>query len=152
MRQTCYTAGKNNVALVLGFKEYCACLFFKGAMLKDPAGILVQQTENVQSSRQVRFTSVDQVLEPILRAYIRPGDRSGESRAQGGIQRDAGIRDGRGISRSTLARPGVESRLRSAHSRAAAGLPAAFLYAQTKSATRLARIEKCLKGRGLNDR
>src|SRR6476660_10471709 len=52
----CYTSEGSNIVLIHGFKEYCALLFFKGALLKDPRGILIQQTENVQSARQIRFT------------------------------------------------------------------------------------------------
>ncbi len=68
----CYTFQKSNVALIHGFKEYCAILFVKGALLKDANGILIQQTENVQSARQVRFTNVREIveLEPILKDYI----------------------------------------------------------------------------------
>jgi uncharacterized protein YdeI (YjbR/CyaY-like superfamily) len=71
--QACYTAGDKNIVLIHGFKEYCALLFFKGALLKDPKGILIQQTENVQSARQVRFTGLGEIarLEPVLKAYIR---------------------------------------------------------------------------------
>jgi uncharacterized protein YdeI (YjbR/CyaY-like superfamily) len=71
--QPCYTLGKANVVLIHGFKEYCAFLFFKGALLKDPKGILVQQTKNVQAARQVRFTSVQQIekMKSTLKAYIR---------------------------------------------------------------------------------
>src|SRR5215471_10175946 len=57
----CYTFQKSNVALIHGFKEYCALLFFKGALLKDAKGILIQQTENVQAGRQIRFTSVREI-------------------------------------------------------------------------------------------
>jgi len=65
-------ARKSNIVLIHVFKEYCAVLFFKGALLKDTEGILIQQTENVQSARQVRFTNVREVvkLKPILKAYI----------------------------------------------------------------------------------
>ena len=68
----CYTFQKRNIVLIHGFKEYCALLFFKGALLKDPKGILVQQTKNVQAARQIRFTSVREIvkLKPILKAYI----------------------------------------------------------------------------------
>src|SRR6187200_3172148 len=58
----CYTFEGNNVVLIHGFKEYCALLFFKGALLSDPDGILIQQTENVQSARQVRFTNVRDIV------------------------------------------------------------------------------------------
>lgn len=70
--QPCYTFQKRNIVLIHGFKEYCALLFFKGALLKDAKGILVQQTENVQAARQIRFTNVREImkLEPILKAYV----------------------------------------------------------------------------------
>src|SRR6266581_3790646 len=65
----CYTFEKSNIVLIHVFKEYCALLFFKGALLNDASGILIQQTENVQSARQVRFTSVREIveMEPILK-------------------------------------------------------------------------------------
>lgn len=77
--QPCYTlsspGGKksSNVVLIHGFKEYCALLFFKGALMKDPAGILIQQTEQVQSARQIRFISVREITgaKKILKAYVK---------------------------------------------------------------------------------
>lgn len=68
----CYMYGDKNVVLIHGFKEYCALLFHKGALLKDPHGILIQQTENVQAARQLRFTSVEQIeeMQLIIKAYI----------------------------------------------------------------------------------
>ena len=68
----CYTYESSNVVLIHVFKEYCAVLFFKGALLADPDGILVQQTENVQAARQVRFTNIKEVKERerILKTYI----------------------------------------------------------------------------------
>ena len=68
----CYTFQKSNIVLIHGFKEYCALLFFKGALLNDANGILIQQTENVQAARQIRFTNVREIveMEPILKAYI----------------------------------------------------------------------------------
>jgi uncharacterized protein YdeI (YjbR/CyaY-like superfamily) len=68
----CYTYDEANIVLIHGFKEYCALLFMKGALLNDADGILIQQTENVQAARQIRFTSVRQIveMEPILKAYI----------------------------------------------------------------------------------
>ena len=69
----CYTSEGKNIILIHGFKDYCAVLFFKGALLKDESGILIQQTPNVQVPRQVRFKSVKEIikLEPILKAYIK---------------------------------------------------------------------------------
>lgn len=68
----CYTFQNKNIVLIHGFKEYCALLFHKGALLKDPNGILIQQTENVQAARQIRFTSVQEIveMEAILKSYI----------------------------------------------------------------------------------
>jgi uncharacterized protein YdeI (YjbR/CyaY-like superfamily) len=68
----CYTYQKKNIVLIHGFKEYCAYLFFKGALLKDTEGILIQQTENVQVPRQARFTNAKEIakLAPTLKAYI----------------------------------------------------------------------------------
>lgn len=68
----CYVLNKQNVVLIHGFKEYCAYLFFKGALLGDPEGILIQQSENVQSSRQVRFTNIREIIDlaTTLKAYI----------------------------------------------------------------------------------
>jgi uncharacterized protein YdeI (YjbR/CyaY-like superfamily) len=68
----CYMDGKSNIVLIHVFKEYCALLFFKGALLKDPNGILIQQTENVQAARQMRFTNVKEIvtLERNIKRYI----------------------------------------------------------------------------------
>lgn len=69
----CYSLDKKNIVLIHGFKDYCAVLFFKGALLKDPKGILIQQTKNVQSARQVRFTSVKEIIRlgPTLKKYLK---------------------------------------------------------------------------------
>jgi len=69
----CYTTNNKNIILIHGFKDYCAVLFFKGALLKDESGILIQQTPNVQLPRQVRFKSVKDItkLQKVLKAYIK---------------------------------------------------------------------------------
>ncbi|MEV4781947.1 YdeI/OmpD-associated family protein [Burkholderia sp. LMU1-1-1.1] len=68
----CYTLEGRNVVLIHSFKEYCALLFFKGALLKDAKGILIRQTDNVQAARQVRFKNVEEIrkLKAVLKAYI----------------------------------------------------------------------------------
>ena len=68
----CYTFQKSNIVLIHAFKDYCAFLFFKGALLKDPKKVMIQQTEHVQAARQTRFSSVKDIvkLEPTLKAYI----------------------------------------------------------------------------------
>ncbi|MBV8099034.1 MAG: YdeI family protein [Verrucomicrobia bacterium] len=69
----CYTFQNSNVVIIQGFKEYCALLFCKGALLKDTNRILIQQTVNVQAARQIRFTSLRQIVEmaPIVKVYIK---------------------------------------------------------------------------------
>jgi uncharacterized protein YdeI (YjbR/CyaY-like superfamily) len=69
----CYTIGKSNIVLIHGFKDYCAILFMQGALLKDPKNILVQQTENVQAARQIRFSNADEILKSksTIKAYIK---------------------------------------------------------------------------------
>jgi len=68
----CYTFQDSNILIIQGFKEYCALTFCKGALLRDPKGILIQQTKHVQAARQIRFTNVREIvnMESILRAYI----------------------------------------------------------------------------------
>ncbi len=79
----CYVRDKSNVVLIHDFKEYCALLFFKGALLADPANVLIQQSENVQAARQMRFTSTPQIVEQteLIKAYIQQAievDKSGQ--------------------------------------------------------------------------
>jgi uncharacterized protein YdeI (YjbR/CyaY-like superfamily) len=71
--QPCYTFENNNVVLIHGFKDYCAIMFFKGVLLKDTHSILVQQTENVQATRQIRFDGVEEIveLESVIKAHIK---------------------------------------------------------------------------------
>jgi uncharacterized protein YdeI (YjbR/CyaY-like superfamily) len=72
-RQPCYTLRKSNVVIIQGFKDYCAAMFFKGALLRDSEGILVKPGTHTQAGRQMRFASVQEVLEneATLRAYIK---------------------------------------------------------------------------------
>ena len=81
----CYSYQKSNIVLIHGFKNYCALLFFKGALLKDRKAILIQQTENVQAARQIRFTNVREIveMEPILKAYYQRSQ--GKSRFGTGV-------------------------------------------------------------------
>jgi len=69
----CYAYENSNIVLIHGFKEYCALLFMKGALLKDTKGILIQQTANVQAARQIRFTNVEEIvkMESTLKSYIK---------------------------------------------------------------------------------
>ncbi len=69
----CYTYNKKNIVLIHGFKDYCALLFMKGAIMKDPKQLLVQQTENVQSARQIRFTNLNEIVKrmAVIKSYIK---------------------------------------------------------------------------------
>jgi uncharacterized protein YdeI (YjbR/CyaY-like superfamily) len=71
--QPCYTLEGKNIVLIHGFKDYCALLFMKGALMRDEHGILIQQTENVQSARQIRFTNLREITgtKSVLKAYIK---------------------------------------------------------------------------------
>jgi uncharacterized protein YdeI (YjbR/CyaY-like superfamily) len=152
----CYTLDGKNIVLIHGFKEYCAILFFKGVLIKDPLGILIQQTENVQSGRQVRFTSTDQIDEmgPVLKRYVLEAIEVEKSGEQVPMKET-----------SEYAVPGEFQKaldsnptLKSAFEALTPGRQRAYLYyfAQPKQAkTREARVEKyiphILKGKGLND-
>ncbi|WP_257669797.1 YdeI/OmpD-associated family protein [Parapedobacter tibetensis] len=67
----CYTFQKSNIVLIHVFKEYCALLFFKGALLQDTNGMLIQQTENVQAARQIRFTNIREIVDPDVSARLK---------------------------------------------------------------------------------
>lgn len=152
----CYTIGQKNVVLIHGFKEYCQILFVKGALLKDPDGILIQQTENVQSARQVRFTNVQEIitLEPTLRSYIREAI---ENEKDG---RKVELKATPEFSMPDEFRKRLENdpALKSAFERLTPGRQRAYLLhfsSPKQAATRETRIEKCLPlilaGKGLND-
>jgi uncharacterized protein YdeI (YjbR/CyaY-like superfamily) len=80
----CYQLDKANIVLMHGFKDYCALLLFKGALMQDPDGILIQQTENVQAARQIRFTSAAEIagMENVLKSYIHHAIEVEKSGAQ----------------------------------------------------------------------
>lgn len=152
----CYTSGSHNVVLIHDFKDYCAFLFFKGALLKDPEGILVQQTANVQSARQVRFTGLEQVLalEAILKAYISEAVEIEKAGLKVVLKKTAEF--------VTVAefeeKLGSIIGLKTAFNALTPGRQRAYLLhfsAPTQSKTRIARIEKVipriLSGKGLND-
>jgi uncharacterized protein YdeI (YjbR/CyaY-like superfamily) len=87
----CYTFQGKNVVLIHGFKEYCALLFHKGALLKDTEKILIQQTENVQSARQLRFTNISEIeeLKSVIKSYVKEAveiEKSGEKVAMKSVK------------------------------------------------------------------
>jgi uncharacterized protein YdeI (YjbR/CyaY-like superfamily) len=154
--QPCYDLDGKNVALIHGFKEYCAILFHKGALLKDPKGVLIQQTKNVQSARQIRFTSVQDVtkLGATVKAYVHEAievERAG-LRVQRKKTEDFEVPD---EFESRLAK---SAKLRAAFAALTPGRQRGYLFhfSQPKlPATRAARVEKhvprILEGLGLDD-
>jgi len=154
--QPCYTEGGKNVAIIHGFKEYCAILFVKGALLKDPEGILVHQTENVQAGRQVRFTGLPDIAkrEGSIAAYLREAIAVERSGAKVPKKNTADFAVPEEFERA-LAENAV---LKEAFEALTPGRQRAYLlyFAGAKQAkTREARIEKCepriLDGLGLDD-
>jgi uncharacterized protein YdeI (YjbR/CyaY-like superfamily) len=152
----CYTFEGGNVVLIHGFKEYCALLFFKGALLKDGKGILVQQTENVQGARQVRFRNLGEIekLARVLKDYIK---EAVEVERRGLKVEYKGTAEFK-MPEEFRKRLDGDARLKKAFAALTPGRQRGYLlyFAGAKqSTTREARIEKCapriLVGRGLKD-
>jgi len=154
--QPCYTLDGDNIVLIHGFKEYCALLFFKGALMKDPNGILIQQTENVQSARQIRFTNLKEITKSakVVKAYIEEAikvEKSGQ-KVEFKETKEYPVPEELQIKFDEL------PALRDAFYSLTPGRQRGYLlhFAQPKlSKTRESRVEKCmdqiLEGRGLND-
>jgi uncharacterized protein YdeI (YjbR/CyaY-like superfamily) len=152
----CYTLQKSNIVLIHVFKEYCAILFFKGALLQDVHGILIRQTENVQAARQIRFTSVQEIteMEPILKAYIQEAIEVEKAGLKVDLKKPAEFAIAEEFQNKLDEMPG----LKTAFNALTPGRQRAYLlhFSQPKqSKTREARVEKCmpqiLNGKGLND-
>ena len=152
----CYSFDGTNVVLMHGFKEYCALLFFKGALLKDPKGILIQQTKNVQSARQIRFTSVSEIakMKTVVKAYVKEAIEIETAGLKVNFKKTKEF-DVPEEFKKVLAK---KTALKSAFKALTPGRQRAYLlyFSQPKQAkTREARIEKkvqqILNGKGLND-
>ena len=152
----CYTFQDRNIVLIHGFKEYCALLFFKGALLRDAKRILIQQTENVQAARQIRFRNVREVveLEPVLKAYIQEAREAEKAGLQVNFKKTAEFRMAEEFQKKLDEIPA----LKTAFKALTPGRQRAYLlhFSQPKqSKTRESRVEKCMRqildGKGLND-
>jgi len=152
----CYTSEKKNIVLIHGFKEYCALLFFKGALLKDPRSILIQQTENVQSARQIRFTNASEItkLKTSLKSYIKEAVAVEKAGGKVGLKKTAEFKMPDEFKRKLDELPA----LKRAFSALTPGRQRGYLLyfsAAKQSKTREARIEKyvqpILNGKGLDD-
>ena len=152
----CYTFNNSNVVLIHAFKEYCALLFIKGALLGDEQGILIQQTKNVQAARQVRFTSVGQItkMKALLQAYIAQAievEKAGVKVAFKDVEEFD-------IPEEFQHKINANPALKKAFDALTPGRRKAYLLhfsAPKQSKTRESRIEKCLEqifdGRGLKE-
>jgi uncharacterized protein YdeI (YjbR/CyaY-like superfamily) len=152
----CYTSEGRNIVLIHVFKEYCALLFFKGALMKDPKGMLIQQTANVQVARQMRFTSVREIikLEPEIKAYIREAIKVEKSGLKVELKKPADF----AVAEEFQAKLDKMPVLKKAFAGLTPGRQRAYLlyFSQAKqSKTRETRVEKSipqiLKGKGLGD-
>jgi uncharacterized protein YdeI (YjbR/CyaY-like superfamily) len=154
--QPCYTFEKKNIVLIHGFKEYCALLFFKGALLKDTKHILIQQTENVQAARQIRFTNAREIgkMEKILKAYIYEAIEVEEAGLKVNLKKTSDFR----VPEEFQTKLDKSRALKNAFEALTPGRQRGYLFyfSQPKqSKTRESRIEKymplILEGKGLND-
>ena len=152
----CYMYGKSNVAILHGFKEYCAILFVKGALLQDADGILIRQSENVQAGRQVRFSHVSQIvaLETTLNAYVYEAIVIEKEGLKVSMKKSSDY----AVPEEFQNQLNESATLRTAFEALTPGRQRAYLLyfgAPKQSKTREARVEKCiaqiLDGKGLND-
>jgi uncharacterized protein YdeI (YjbR/CyaY-like superfamily) len=152
----CYTFQKRNIVLIHGFKEYCAILFIKGALLKDAEGILITQSENVQAARQIRFTNVREIVErgAILKSYIKEAVEVEKTGLKVNFKKTTEFTIPEEFQNKLDEIPA----LKTAFDALTPGRQRAYiLYFSTpkQSKTREKRIEKCLQqiynGKGLND-
>ncbi|HMK19782.1 MAG TPA: YdeI family protein [Chitinophagaceae bacterium] len=152
----CYTFENTNIVLIHGFKEYCALLFFKGALLNDPNGILIQQTKNVQSARQIRFTNAREIvkMEKILKAYVYEAIEVERAGLKVKLKKTSEFK----IPEEFQKRLDKNSALKKAFDALTPGRQRAYIFyfSQAKqSKTREARVEKYIKqilsGKGLDD-
>jgi uncharacterized protein YdeI (YjbR/CyaY-like superfamily) len=152
----CYTFEKKNIVLIHVFKEYCALLFMKGALLKDARGILIQQTENVQAARQIRFTNVKEIvkMKTTLRAYIYEAIELEEAGVKVPKKKTSDFTIPEEFQNILNAKPALKTAFYALTPGRQRGY-ILYFSAPKQSKTRESRIEKSMKqilnGKGLND-
>jgi uncharacterized protein YdeI (YjbR/CyaY-like superfamily) len=151
----CYMLQESNIVLIHGFKEYCALLFFKGVLLNDPDGILIQQTKNVQAARQIRFTNVREIVDrkPVLKAYINEAIAVEKAGLKVNYKKNP-----EPVPEELQNKLDKTPALKTAFAALTPGRQRAYILyfsAAKQSKTRESRVEKCLpqilNGKGLND-
>ena len=153
----CYTFQKSNIVLIHVFKEYCALLFFKGALLNDTNGILIQQTKNVQAARQIRFTNAREIVEmkTILKAYIHEAIEVEKAGLKVNFKKTSEYKIPEEFQDKLDEIPALKTAFYALTPGRQRGY--IFYFSQPKqSKTRESRVENCmqqiLNGEGLNDR
>jgi uncharacterized protein YdeI (YjbR/CyaY-like superfamily) len=152
----CYMYQMSNLVLIHVFKEYCALLFFKGALLKDPKGILIQQTENVQAARQMRFTNVQEIvkLKASIKAYVYEAIEVEKAGLKVTLKKTKEFPMPVEFKRKLEKMPALKSAFKKLTPGRQRGY-LLFFSAAKQAATRESRVEKSIpdimKGRGLND-
>jgi uncharacterized protein YdeI (YjbR/CyaY-like superfamily) len=152
----CFTLDKKNIVLIHAFKEYCALMFFKGALLKDAKGILVAPSENMQSTRQIRFTSVPEIVKgkPVVKAYVREAIEIEKSGLKVKFKKTAEFKMPEEFKSKLDEIPALKTAFQALTPGRQRGYLLHFAGAK-QSQTRAARVEKwmpqILKGKGLND-
>jgi uncharacterized protein YdeI (YjbR/CyaY-like superfamily) len=154
--QACYASDGKNIVLIHGFKNYCALLFFKGALLKDSKGILVQQTENVQSVRQIRFANLREIvaMEPILKGYIQEAIEVEKAGLKVNLKKTSDFKVPQEFQKKMDEIPP----LKKAFAALTPGRQRGYIFyfsSAKQTQTRESRVKKCmpqiLKGKGLDD-
>ena len=152
----CYTFHKANIVLIHDFKEYCALLFFKGALLQDSDNILIQQTENVQAARQIRFSNISEIVskETLLKSYIHEAIEVEKAGLKVDLKKTIEYKIPEEFQNKLDKTPA----LKTAFKGLTPGRQRAYLLyfsAPKQSKTRESRVDKCLpqilNGKGLND-
>ena len=152
----CYTVKGKNIVLIHGFKDYCAILFYKGALLKDPKNVLIRQTENTQSARQIRFTNVSEIenLESTIRKYVIEAVEIEKAGLKVKMKKTSDFEFPKELEQKLEENP----KLKKAFKDLTPGRQKGYLlhFSKPKQAkTRISRIEKnterILNGKGLND-
>jgi uncharacterized protein YdeI (YjbR/CyaY-like superfamily) len=150
----CYSSSGSKIVLIHVFKEYCALLFFKGALLEDDAGILVQQTKNVQAARQMRFSDAREVVEHVVKAYILSAVGVEKSGLQVAMKKTADFAIPEEFTQKLQQHPALNEAFHALTPGRQRGYLLHFSAAK-QSKTREARVEKAvtriLDGRGLDD-
>ncbi|HWB04875.1 MAG TPA: YdeI family protein [Verrucomicrobiales bacterium] len=152
----CYTFQESNVVIIHGFKEYCALLFCKGALLKDPKGILIQQTENVQAARQIRFTNLREIvrMQSALKAYLKEAIEVEKAGLEVTYKKTSEFAVPEEFQNKLDKNPALKTAFNALTPGRQRGYILYFSRAK-QSKTREARVEKCtpqiLKGKGLDD-